>query len=74
VKFLMDVNPLLSPPADLRPGVSFDGRFGGSFVRSRAIGWEQDSVTPISSISRAMTPIATPSESVADELKDQSSA
>lgn len=43
-------------------------------IYNRAIGWEQDSVTPGSSISRAMTPIATPSESVADELKDQSSA
>ena len=45
---------------------------GGTY--NRAISWGQDSVTPDSSVSRATTPIATPTESVVGDLKDQSSA
>jgi len=45
---------------------------GGAY--NRAISWEQDPVTPDSSISHAVTPISTPTESVVGDLKDQSSA
>lgn len=45
---------------------------GGTY--NRAISWEQDPITPDSSISQAMTPISTPTESVVGDLKDQSSA
>ena len=56
------------------PRGSLPGRYprqarGGTY--NRAISWGQDSLTPDSSIS---TPIATPTESVVGDLKDQSSA